>query len=100
MNKITRNFKTWLECNFGFYTMGVLVDNVWDSNVIYQYDPELDALKSSYNVLNLEDVTEYSFEKYDSTYLLNFYIGDNIPYATFKMCWISETCPNYFQLFN
>ena len=94
--KVDVHFKNWLECNFGFYTCGVLVDSVWDSNIIYQYDPELDALKSSYNIVYMKDISSYEMKNLDGVLHLQFYAEDEVPWCSYEMAWLNETAPKYF----
>ena len=94
--EVNKHFKNWLECNFGFYTSGVLIDSSWDSNVVYQYDPELDALKSSYNNISMKDIFSYEMENLDDVLYLRFYAEDKVPWCSYEMMWLNETAPKYF----
>ena len=94
--KVDVHFKNWLECNFGFYTCGVLVDSVWDSNIIYQYDPELDALKSSYNIVSLSEMYRYELETRENCVYLHLFIDEDNLWCSYIMMWLDETAPKYF----
>ena len=94
--KVDVHFKNWLECNFGFYTCGVLVDSVWDSNIIYQYDPELDALKSSYNIVSLSEMYRYELETRENRVYLHLFIDEENLWCSYIMMWLDETAPKYF----
>ena len=69
-------FGIWLETNFGFYTMGVLVNADWDSNVLYQYNAETQVFQSSYDEINMIHIHSYSIEKRPWGLYLNLYGED------------------------
>lgn len=81
---IDENFKNWLNFSFGFYSDRVLVSNDWDSNLIYQYDFELEAFKSSYNNIYLSDVDAWSVELNDDFCILNLLAGEHL-WTSFKL---------------
>ena len=95
---IDNHFKSWLECNFGFYSSGILINTCWDSNVIYQYDYETQTLKSSFDDLKLNDMEYYSIEKYERTYILSLFDEENMKWCSYMMCWISEEIPEHFKI--
>lgn len=91
-------FGVWVECNFGFYTMGVLIDNAWDSNVLYQYNAETQIFQSTYGEYRMRDVISYSIEKRPWGMYLNLYGEDKVRWVTFQMTWLVENAPEYFSL--
>ena len=92
---INQKFLVWLECNFGFYSSGVLIDTAWDSNVISQYDSQRNCLRNSYNDFELDKVNKWSITKSkNGDYLLNFY-EDELLWAGFELNWLSSDKPNY-----
>ena len=90
-------FGIWLEHNFGFYTMGVLVNADWDSNVLYQYNAETQVFQSSYDEINMIHIHSYSIEKRPWGLYLNLYGEDEVRWATFQMTWLNEKAPEYFS---
>ena len=82
--KIDENFKSWLSSSFGFYSDRVLVSNDWDSNIIYQYDFELEALKSSYNNIYLSEVDNWSIDFNNDYCFLHLKSGEHF-WASFKL---------------
>ena len=96
--KADLRFGIWLECNFGFYSMGVLVNAEWDSNVLYQYNAETQIFQSTYNEIRMQDIISYNIEKRPWGLYLNLYGEDDIRWVTFKMAWLDEKAPEYFSL--
>lgn len=92
---INQKFLAWLECNFGFYSSGILIDTAWDSNVISQYDSQRNCLRNSYNDFELDKVNKWSITKSkNNAYLLNFY-EDELLWAGFELNWLSADKPDY-----
>lgn len=78
---IDKKFKEWLEFSFGFYSDSALISNDYDSNVLYQYDPELDALVSSYSTLTINNVDNYELIIEKDMATLNLKQNDTVWYA-------------------
>lgn len=91
-------FKNWLECNFGYYTQGLLVDANWDSTVVYQYDPETDKIRSTFNEVLLKNVNVWRIYQDDND---EFYLGlywDGGLWGAFVMSWLTYDKPEYVIL--
>ena len=91
---ITQKFLVWLECNFGYYTCGVLVDRDWDSNVLYQYDSQVNHLRSSYSDFDLKNINKWKIEKEFETYILSFY-EDDLLWRNYTLSWLNFEKPSY-----
>lgn len=90
--EIDENFKNWLNSSFGFYSGYVLISNDWDSTLIYQYDFELEAFKSSYNNIYLSDVDTWSVECKDGYFVLNLQASEHL-WASFKLYKLQPLTP-------
>jgi hypothetical protein len=90
-------FKNWLECNFGYYTQGLLVDVNWDSTVVYQYDYKLGKLRSTYNEISLDSITGWRIYDDNGELVLALY-EDDVLWCAYVMSWITYNKPDYVPL--
>lgn len=95
--KVDYKFKLWLDCNFGHYTQGLLIDYYWDSTVVYQYDSKLDKLRSTYNEISLDSITGWRIYNDNRELVLALYEGD-VLWCAYVMCWVTYTKPEYVPL--
>lgn len=96
-NDLNKRFKIWLESNFGFYSSGILIDASYDSNILYQYNPETNKLQSSYMNVDLKCCTSYEIIKRNENLFLYFY-SEDVVWSSYMMVWINENAPEYFNL--
>lgn len=86
--KIDKNFKEWLNESFSFYSDGFLIGNIYDSNIHYQYDPELNALVSSFDKNDLKFVDNYIIKIEPDTIIIELNEGD-IEWYSYTCAWIN-----------
>lgn len=92
---VDKQFKVWLECNFGYYTQGLLVSAVWDSTVVYQYDYEADKICSTFDSLSFQNTTSWRiYEDDNGEFYLSFYWDDALQ-TSYVMSWLSYKKPDY-----
>ena len=92
---VDNKFKVWLECNFGHYTQGLLIDANWDSTVVYQYDAEMDKLRSTFNELSFENVNKWRIYKDDNDdFYIGLYWGGGL-WGAYVMSWLTYEKPDY-----
>lgn len=96
-NDLDKRFRIWLESNFGFYSSGILIDASYDSNILYQYNPETNKLQSSYMNVDLKCCTSYEIIKRNENLFLYFY-SEDVMWSSYMMVWINENAPDYFNL--
>lgn len=95
---INKEFKVWLECNFGYYTQGLLIDANWDSTVVYQYDTEIDKLRSTFNELSFKNVNKWRIYKDDNDeFYIGLYWNDGL-WGAYVMSWLTYEKPDYVVL--
>jgi hypothetical protein len=94
---IDSKFKVWLDCNFGYYTQGLLIDYHWDSTVVYQYDYKLGKLRSTYNEISLDSITSWRIYDDNGELVLAFYEGD-VAWCAYVMSWLTYNKPEYVIL--
>lgn len=91
-------FKLWMECNFGHYTQGLLIDVHWYSTVVYQYDAEVNKLRSTFNELSFENVNKWRIYKDDNDGLyIGLYWNDAL-WGAYVMSWLTYNKPEYVDL--
>jgi hypothetical protein len=95
--KVDYKFKVWLDCNFGYYTQGLLIDYCWDSTVVYQYDSKLGKLRSTYNEISLDSITDWRIYDDNGELVLAFYEGD-VAWCAYVMSWLIYNKPEYVIL--
>ena len=95
---IDNKFKLWMECNFGHYTQGLLIDAHWDSTVIYQYDVEMNKLRSTFDELSFENVNKWRIYKDNNDKLYIGFYWNNMLWGTYVMSWLTYNKPEYVDL--
>lgn len=96
--KIDKNFKQWLDKLFGFYADGFLIGNIYDSNIYYQYDADLNALVSSYDRNYLKYVNNYTI-KVESNAITIDLKDDDTEWYSYTCAWVNLK-PSKTLIFN
>lgn len=76
--KNDENFKKFLDANFSYYSDNILVGIDFGSNILYQYDYERECLRSSFNEIELDLITDWKLFKKDETLILSLYENDTL----------------------
>jgi len=74
--KVDKDFKLFLDANFGYYCNNILVGTEFGSNILFQYDYEVDSLKSSFNEIQLNLVTNWKLSFKSDMLTLSLYEDD------------------------
>lgn len=93
--KVNQVFKIWLDCNFGFYSQGILLDTAWDVNLIYQFEEKRNALKSWFREAELDKLNKWEIIIDDDNIFYLSLFEDDIEWFRFQMCWINEKKPDF-----
>lgn len=78
--KVDKNFKLFLDANFGFYNDKILIGCEFGSNILYQYDVEAEVFKSSFNKIQLNLITDWKLSFKNDMFTLSLYENDILWY--------------------
>lgn len=76
--KLNKEFKLFLDAAFGYYSDNILVGTHFGSNILYQYDSERDCIKSSFDELQLNLITDWKLSLKEGMLALSLYEGDTL----------------------
>lgn len=82
--KNDKDFKLFLDANFSYYCDTILVGSDFSSNILYQYDFEAETLKSSFNEIQLNLITDWKLSFVNERLTLSLFEED-VLWASFSI---------------